>query len=63
MTTTKNGEPTSCYKCGGTEFKTDIKAIDGGVLSEYIVECAVCGEALGYYAYGAWDPNYFRELK
>lgn len=51
-----------CPDCGETQLRTHIKAIDGGVASEYIVECPVCDQALGFYAYGAWDPCYFREL-
>lgn len=62
MTTSKNGEPTSCPECGGDDFCTNIKTIDGGVASEYEVECVPCQVVIGYYAFGAWDPNFFREL-
>lgn len=55
-------EPTVCPQCKGDQLVTHIKAIDHGVASEYSVECRTCGIEIGYYAYGAWDPNYFREL-
>jgi len=62
VTTTKQGQPTSCPVCKSTDLRTTIKAIDGGAASEYLVECKACDIELGYYAYGAWDPCYFREL-
>jgi len=56
------GGPTRCPECGGDELRANIKAIDGGVVSEYAVECVACPLVVGYYAFGAWDPNFFREI-
>lgn len=33
-----------------------IKAVDGGVVSEYEVHNAA-GGVIGYFAYGSWDPS------
>lgn len=30
-----------------------IHAVDGGVASEYSINCADCGDEIGYYAYGS----------
>lgn len=55
-------EPTQCPQCKGDQLATRIKNIDGGVVSEYSIECRERGIEIGYYAHGAWDPNFFREL-
>lgn len=58
----KDGSPAKCRKCGSADLSEQVKAIDGGQASEVLVVCIACGTEVGFYAYGAWDPNFCREL-
>lgn len=50
-----DGCPHTCFKCKGNEFRDHIVAIDAYVVSERKIICK-CGEIVGYWAYGHYDP-------
>ena len=62
----ENGEPIKCTECESDNIVTDTLVYDGGYPSEVNFGCKSCGLALGYYAYGSFDPAYrirFEEKK
>lgn len=58
----KDGSPMRCPVCKSTSLSEEVKAVDGGQASEVLVTCDDCGKEVGFYGYGAWDPNFMREL-
>lgn len=50
--------PMSCPFCGSYQFDHDVKSVDGGVVSEYELNCQQCLAPVGYWAYGSWNPAY-----
>ena len=64
---TEDGQPIKCWKCGCTEQRevviSMVDVFQGmGPVCEYEVFCAVCGESIGYWAYGSFDPGYMANL-
>jgi uncharacterized protein (DUF983 family) len=53
----KDGSPAKCPKCGSADLSEQVKD------AEVLVVCVACGTEVGFYAYGAWDPNFCRELE
>jgi hypothetical protein len=63
---TENGAPVKCWKCGGTKQREEVRSMvdvlyGQGPVCEYEVFCAECGTAIGYWAYGSFDPSYMQE--
>lgn len=61
-----DGDPKKCRVCGCTDFKETVKDfIDfgvpgGGPATEVQYDCASCGEAAAYWAYGSFDPSFYK---
>lgn len=51
----KDLEPVRCHKCRSACLTGEVKAIDGRFVSEKEVSCTICGQVLGYWAYGHWQ--------
>jgi hypothetical protein len=61
-----DGAPVRCWKCGSTEQREEVRSMvdvlyGQGPVCEYEVFCAACGEGIGYWAYGSFDPGYVRD--
>jgi len=58
----RDGSPAKCPKCGSGDLSEQVKAVDGGQASEVLVVCVACSTEVGFYAYGAWDPNFYGDM-
>ena len=54
--------PKKCPNCKSTEFVETVKEQIEGIVCEYYITCKDCGTDLGYWAYGGFDPNFWREV-
>ena len=57
----EDGAPIKCWKCGAekiTEKVTDTLdvGVGRGVMMEFECICGQCGERVGYWAHGSYDP-------
>ena len=60
---TEDGQPMKCWKCGGTEITEKVRDMldvwcGQGPVMEFECVCGNCGESVGYWAHGYYDPGY-----
>lgn len=63
----EDGAPVKCWNCGSREQREVVRSMvdmfqGQGPVCEYEVFCVTCGEGIGYWAYGAFDPGYVRDV-
>lgn len=58
-----DGEPIKCTKCESKELSMKILDYIANVPCEQECRCPECGEIVGYWAYGSWDPVYWKNKK
>lgn len=61
-----DGAPIKCPKCGSSDFRENILGVVDvycgmGPTCEAEYFCEVCGENVGFWAYGSWHPQYKRD--
>lgn len=62
----EDGHPKTCRSCGGAVFNDIVRdfidvGVPGGSLAteiEYV--CESCGSTVAYWAYGSFDPAYYK---
>lgn len=57
---TDEGIPCKCHSCGSKHLEkcnviTDGYNLPAGLIEEYDVCCAECGDIIAHYAYGGWE--------
>jgi hypothetical protein len=61
----QDGAPVKCWKCGCdqiTERVTDRLdvGVGLGMMMEFECLCSLCGERIGYWAHGSYDPSFMQ---
>ena len=50
------GAPLKCRKCGSSHITTGNEYYENYGVIEYDAICVDCGEVVGHWAYGYWNP-------
>lgn len=54
----EDGQPIKCFSCGSTNIEEKIVSSINYTACEVRYDCGDCGEDVGYWAYGYFDPQY-----
>lgn len=56
-----DGTPLKCRVCSSVEFDSTVHVThDLGTPCEVSFACSACGEPAAYWAYGEFDPSYYK---
>jgi hypothetical protein len=59
-----DGCPIKCINCGSENLEGIVTdTLDGHLIMEYKIDCHDCGETVGYWAQGHFDPSMDPDLK